>query len=167
METERMTALNTPFASEGTPPAPHSLQQSRTTETWRCLITFRRTSMSFASCLPYRLLRSLPEGSCPSSVAPRRASARVSLSPVTLLPTAARTPNHEPAPAAGWQGAAGENSEHLTDRSWTAAGQSCTSGIDPWASGPPSSVPCITLLVNLSNQPCSAVVSCRKEVPKA
>lgn len=161
-EAERTPALDMPFASAGTRTAPH-YQPSRNTETWRRLLTFRRMSMLSAA---------FATDFTPSLSGPSQPEGPPQPGLSSHTPTSCSKDTRPWSSSCLW----------ITRYSWrklraphwqvlhlapSAAGQSCTAGVDPWGSGPPSSMTCITLLANLSNQPCSAVVSCREEVPKA
>ena len=152
-----------PLLQQAPPQRPTHYQPSRTTETWRRLLTFRRMSMLSAAFAidftPSLSGPSQPKGPPqpgPSSHTPTSCSKDTKLwsSSCLWIP---RCPWRK-LRAPHWQ---------VLNQSPTAAGQSRTAGIDPWGSGPPSSMTCITFLANLSNQPCSAVVSSREEVPKA
>ena len=160
-EAERMPALDMLFASAGTPTAPHSLSTVKDQRHgdapslwgWACyLLPSLQTSL-----LPWVVLCQ-PEGPPPpglslqslSGLLQQRLPAVKQFLPLDNKVQLEKT-----------------QSTSLTGPDPGPHG--CRTVLPSWPgpSGPPSSITCITLLANLSNQPCSAFVSCWEEVPKA
>lgn len=155
-EAERMPALDMLFASAGTPKA------SRTTETWRCPLTLRMSMLSAAFTTDFT----------PSLSGPVSAWGASSAWSLSLQSLSSLLQQRLPAVKQFLPLDNKVQLEKTQSTSLTGPGpgpHGCWTVLPSWPgpSGPPSSITCITLLVNLSNQPCSAFVSCREEVPKA